>query len=270
MALAASIVCLFGRLAFVSPSASAPASRDLVAMRGATTPGFAPDDAVRDWQLFLDTADFAEYESLLPLGFFYGVTCNPAIMVKDGWPVNIESAKTLLSKVLTYPSIQKVFFQAWGDKTEDMVERGLELFSLDPEHVVVKVPLTRAGMAAASELKKHDIPLCMTACHSAKQGLIAEGLGAEWIAPYVGKMDDLGIDGVQTCEVMHEALGGKKSKTRVQAASIRSLDKLMELSKKGLDTFTFSPAIGHALVNMKASDDAAAAFEVAVKNGPQK
>jgi transaldolase len=239
-------------------------------MRGATTPGFAPSDAVRDWQLFLDTADFSEYESLLPLGFFYGVTCNPAIMTKDGWPVSIESAKTLLNKVLTYPSIQKVFFQAWGDKTEDMVQRGLDLFALDPEHVVVKVPLTRAGMAAASELKKHDIPLCMTACHSAKQGLIAEGLGAEWIAPYVGKMDDLGIDGVGACETMHEALGGKKSKTRVQAASIRTLDKLMELSKKGLDTFTFSPAIGHALVDMKASDDAAAAFEVAVKNGPKK
>lgn len=229
-----------------------------------------PLDGSGRLRLFLDTADTAEWERLLPLGFFHGVTTNPVLLERAGVPCDIPSMQLLLEKALGYPGIQEVMFQAWGEDTEQLVSAAVEICKLDPSRVVVKLPLTRAGIRAAALLRTvgaQRIRLCMTACYSAKQGLIAEGLDADYIAPYLGRMGDMGMDGLGECARMHAALGGSAGRTRILVASIRSVDHMMELLCRGLDTFTFAPAICDALVSVEATARAAEEFEKAARAG---
>lgn len=225
-------------------------------------------DSCRGLRLFLDTADVAEWDRLLPLGFFYGVTTNPVLLQRAGVPCSVASLRNLYHKAMQYPGIQEVMMQAWGEDTDSLVNIGRQLHSFDEKRIVIKLPLTPAGMRAAAELKRDKhMKLCMTTCYASKQGLIAAGLQAEYIAPYLGRMGDLGVDGLKECRDMHESIGGQNATTRVLVASIRSVSQMMELAAGGLGTFTFSPAICDALLDVPATDSAAKEFEQAARDG---
>lgn len=231
-----------------------------------------PWDGTARMRLFLDTGDVAEWERLLPLGCFHGVTTNPVLLQRANVPCTISSAAGLLKKALAYPGIQEVMFQAWGEDTASLVRVASELYRLDERRVVVKLPLTRAGICAAAQLRQNQHPgapqvrICMTACYSAKQGFIAAGLGAEYIAPYLGRMSDMGMEGLAECTKLQAAVGGATGvATRVLVASLRSAEQMLALAAKGLDTFTFSPAICDALLDVEATNKAAADFERAAR-----
>ena len=95
--------------------------------------------------------------------------------------------------------------QAWGATTEAMVETGLRLASIEPARVTVKVPVTAAGTAAAAELVQRGVRVCLTACYGREQALVAASVGAEYLAPYLGRMDDAGKDGMEECRAMQAA-----------------------------------------------------------------
>lgn len=103
--------------------------------------------------------------------------------------------------------------------------------------------------------------MCLTTCYAAKQGLIAAALAAEYIAPYLGRMCDLGKDGMEECSQLHAAVGGSNQSTRVLVASIRSVQQMMQLRSQGLNTFTFSPAICDELLHQPDTCHAAEEFE---------
>lgn len=97
-------------------------------------------------RLMLDTADLEEWERYLPLGFFHGITSNPVLMHRAGWPVSMDTIRTLYAKAFTYPGIQEILFQTWGDDAQAMYERACEIRAIDPQRIGVKIPLTTEGM----------------------------------------------------------------------------------------------------------------------------
>lgn len=223
-----------------------------------------------DIRFFLDTADEKEWERLLKLGIFYGVTSNPAILQKCNQPCTIQNITRMAKKALSYPGMHVILFQAWGETADNMTAIGEKIMSIDPKRVGVKLPLTNAGIEAASRLKAKGAIICMTACMSAKQALIANAVGADYISPYLGKMDEAGMEGLEEVTRMHEALKSAPGRVRVFTAAVRNVHQLMELACRGMDAFTFSPAVADQLLDCKATYDFVAGFErVAKENGAE-
>ncbi|MBN8883272.1 MAG: hypothetical protein J0H73_13275, partial [Salana multivorans] len=127
--------------------------------------------------------------------------------------------------------------------------------------VVVKLPATTPGLTAARRLTGRGVPVLVTAVYHASQAVLADAAGASGIAPYVGRMDDLGLDGVAQTRMLHEALAASGRGCRVLAASVRTLDQVAELSAAGVGDLTLSVALCDALLDQEHSVAAAARFE---------
>mmetsp|Transcript_3144 Transcript_3144/g.7477 ORF Transcript_3144/g.7477 Transcript_3144/m.7477 type:complete len:171 (-) Transcript_3144:90-602(-) len=154
--------------------------------------------------------------------------------------------------------------QAWGEGVGDLVERGRQLAAIDAR-VVVKVPLTAAGVQAAAVLTRLGVRICTTACYAPHQVFTSIAAGAEYVAPYVGRMTDNGVDGVAAVASMNKIVAGSGSRTRVLVASVRSAEILGNLAALGCNTFTISPQIARELVGDPATIKAAAEFEEAAR-----
>jgi len=219
-------------------------------------------------RFFLDTADEAEWASLLPLGIFHGVTTNPVLLQRAGVECTVPSCHHLARRAFDYGAAE-VMLQAWGGSADALVSCGQALSGGD-ERVVVKVPITAEGTRAASVLGSLGIRVCLTACYASEQALVATAVGAEYLAPYLGRMDDAGKDGRAECERMEAIISGLGGSTRVLVASIRHVDSLARLAAAGLDTFTFSPAVARELFEVEPLTTAAAAeFEAAALAAPE-
>ena len=215
-------------------------------------------------RFFLDTADVNEYKSLLPLGIFHGVTTNPTILQRSGVPCTVSAIKGLCSTAFQLGA-DEFMCQAWGGSADRLFETGMQLREIDREKVVVKVPVTAAGTEAAARLMKQPggTRICLTACYASTQALVAGSVGAEYLAPYLGRMSDAGKDGADECERMQQIVEGLDCDTRILVASIRDVDSMAELACAGLDTYTFSPDVARALFTEELTASAAAAFEEA-------
>ncbi len=210
-------------------------------------------------RLYLDTADTAAWEKWLPTGMFYGVTCNPLLLERAGVDCEPAVLKTMAEQAFDL-GMQEVHLQAWGSSVPDLLNIGNLLSSFD-QRIVVKVPATQSGTMAAKMLIGSGIPVTLTAVYSIHQVLIAAAIGASYVAPYLGRIDDSGRDGFAEVATMHAALRGVKSSTRVLTASIRNLEDIAALAERGLDTFTFSDAIAQAFFDVPETLQATADFE---------
>jgi|TARA_B100000513_G_scaffold127648_1_gene56781 transaldolase len=217
-------------------------------------------------RLFLDTADRNEWRNLLSLGIFYGITTNPTLLEKATVPCTLPSIANLADEAFSF-GIEEFMVQSWGDSAETLLENGLLLNELDPDRVVVKVPVTPAGTRAAVALIDEGVRVCLTASYAREQALIAGAIGAEYIAPYLGRMTDAGKDGVEECEAMQSIVDGVGAGTRILVASIRQPSDLSTLAAQGLDTFTFSPKIARSLFAESLTTKAAESFERAAARG---
>lgn len=214
-------------------------------------------------RLYLDTADTAQWEQWASTGLFYGVTTNPLLLERSHVPCTVQSLTQLAEKAL-HLGMQEVQLQTWGDTVEAMVSTGKELAEISPQ-VVVKVPITADGTEAAAHLLKAGIRVTLTGVYAVHQVLIAAALGAEYTAPYLGRITDSGRKGQEDLAQMQRVLDGLKSSTRILAASIRSVEELSYLAAAGLNTFTFSAAIATQLFAVPATTAAAADFERAAR-----
>jgi transaldolase len=134
---------------------------------------------------------------------------------------------------------------------------------MDRERVVIKVPVDKTGTQAAGALVASGVRVCLTACYDRKQALVAASCGAEYLAPYLGRMTDAGKDGLEECVKMQRIVDGLGSDTRILVASIRDVQSMTELAQAGLDTFTFSPDVARMLFDEPLTQKAAEDFEQA-------
>jgi transaldolase len=216
-------------------------------------------------RFFLDTADPAEWDSLLKLGIFYGVTTNPTILERCNQPCTIENIHSLAKQALA--QTEEFMCQAWGSTAKEMYETGMALSRPDRDRIVVKVPVTMMGVEAAHLLHQSGVRICLTACYDSKQALLAASVGAEYLAPYCGRMTDAGKNGEEECMRMLDIVDGLSGETRILAASLRSVDSIARLAEAGLNTFTFSPEVARMMFDEPLTDQAASDFEEAAARG---
>jgi len=225
-----------------------------------TTRGMLPSTSRS--RLFLDSASLAEWDELLPTGLFYGVTTNPTILQRDGVPCTVPAVAALAREALRRGS-QQVMVQAWGGSVDAYERSALDILDAvaAPANLIIKLPLTAEGVAAAHRLRE-EAHICMTACYAKEQVVVANALKADYLAPYLGRMSDSGMDGKLECLKMQAALDGCRSSTRLLVASLRKPSLVFDVVAAGSDA-TFSPDVARGLLGNAATDAAAAAFEEA-------
>jgi len=170
-----------------------------------------------------------------------------------------EPGADQVAAVLTRSCISAVNLAETHSK---MVEHGKALAAIN-HRVVVKVPITRAGVAAVRRLRSLDIVTTFTALYASHQAVTAAVVGAEYAAPYLGRITDSGRDGYAEIIAMQTILNRLDSPTRLLVASIRSADDIGRLAQAGLDTYTFSAAVAAELFSDRQTLEATAVFEAA-------
>ena len=212
-------------------------------------------------RLYLDTADRRSAEDLLSTGLFTGVTTNPTVLQRSG--LGVADAPDIYRWAVE-AGAKEVFFQAWGEDRSVLVERGRALRELGPE-VVVKLVASKEGASACARLAADGVPTLLTAVYAPGQALVAAAAGATYLAPYLGRLDDAGRDGLADVVAMQDALRATGSPTKVLLASIRDIASMVTLAGRGVDCFTMGPAVAEDFFTDELTAAAVAAFEDAVR-----
>jgi transaldolase len=182
-------------------------------------------------KIFLDTANLDELKKGAEWGIVDGVTTNPSLIAKEGRPIEEQIAK--ICEIVDGDISAEVV----GTVAEEMIREGRLLAKIH-KNVVVKVPLTRDGIKACSALSKEGIRLNVTLCFTAAQALLAAKAGAYIISPFVGRLDDIGLDGIDLIDDIVTVYGNYGYKTQILAASLRNINHVTAAAKAGADIGT--------------------------------
>jgi len=193
-------------------------------------------------KFFLDTANLDEIKYAVEWGIVNGVTTNPSLIAKEGRPVHEQIAR-ICDLIDGDVSAEVVALDATG-----MVREGRELARIH-KNVVVKTPLIREGIKATSILAKEGIRVNVTLCFSAAQALIAAKAGAYIVSPFVGRLDDLGQDGMELIRQIVKIYDNYGYPTQVLAASLRTTNHLIGCAMAGVHISTLSLKTMDALFN---------------------
>ena len=214
-------------------------------------------------RLYVDSAEEKDWQHYLPTGIFYGVTTNPKLLNQTGIGFTIDRLAKLAQTAFELGA-NEIHLQAWGCEMEQMLKIARELARID-QRVMVKVPITPAGILCARKLIAEGSNVTMTAVHSAQQVLIAIALGADYAAPYLGRMTDAGLNGIEEVTSMGRIVAAMDSPLRLLVASIRQTADLKTLAERGLNTFTLLPKIIEDLFENELTRQAIISFEEATR-----
>ena len=204
-------------------------------------------------KLFIDSGSLRDIESLMPLGIIDGVTTNPSLMAKEtGDPRQL--IRQICQTVKGPVSAEVVATDAAG-----MIAEGRELAKID-EHVVVKCPFTRDGVRATSQLAGEGIRVNVTLIFSPTQALLAAKVGAAYVSPFVGRLDDIASDGMGLVRQIVEIFDQYEYGTEVLVASVRSPMHIVEAARMGADVCTCPPSVIEACFNHPLTDIVLAKF----------
>ena len=213
--------------------------------------------AERTIRLLLDTADRSEWERLLPSFPFSGVTTNPTLLRRAGLRCDLETIGELARTAFALGT-EEMQAQGWGATTDELLRTGEAIATID-RRMVVKLPATREGVAAARRLIANGATVTLTAVYHPHQVLTAAALGCRYAAPYYGRMGDEGLAAAYDIATMLTIT--KDTRTRVLVASLRAAADLAFLAARGADTFALSPTIADAMLAEDLTVSAARVFE---------
>lgn len=208
-------------------------------------------------KLYADSADVDAVTALLEDRIISGVTTNPTILHKDG---HRSRDIAELHQRFTDAGAEEVFFQATGASRAQMHANAVAIRELG-ERVVVKIPATATGFRVAAECARSMTPVLMTAVYTIAQAVAAASIGARYIAPYFGRLDDSGLDALDLVGNMQRAIAD--SGTNVLVASVRTPAVAADLALVGIRHITAHPLVLEAMLVDPASDAAAVEFEAA-------
>ena len=207
-------------------------------------------------ELYLDTSDVAAVKALARVFPLAGVTTNPSI---------VAAGKQTLDVLL--PQLQdamggqgRLFAQVMATTAEGMVSDARKLRAIIAD-IVVKVPVTAEGLAAIKLLKEEGIPTLGTAVYGAAQGLLAALAGAEYVAPYVNRVDAQGGDGIQTVTDLQALLKMHAPHAKVLAASFKTPRQALDCLLLGCESITLPLDVAQQMISSPAVDAAVAKFE---------
>ena len=204
-------------------------------------------------KFFVDTADVAAIKELHDLGMVDGVTTNPSIIAKSGRDI-LEVTKEICDMVEGPVSAEVVATNA-----DDMIAEGRKLAKI-ADNIAVKVPLTWDGLKACKVLSSEGSMVNVTLCFSANQALLAAKAGATFISPFIGRLDDINLDGLELIEDIRTIYDNYGFDTQILAASIRSANHMSECAKIGADVCTAPPNVIKAMASHVLTDKGLAGF----------
>lgn len=198
-------------------------------------------------KVFLDTANLEELRTAAAWGIVDGVTTNPSLIAKEGNPIEKQIAE--ICKIVDGDISAEVVATEAGA----MIEEGKQLAGIHP-NIVVKLPLTRDGIKATAALSKEDIRVNVTLCFTANQAMLAAKAGAYIISPFVGRLDDLGMTGMELIEEIVTIYENYGYSTQVLAASLRSPLHVKEAALIGAHIGTMPFKVLDSLFNHPLTD----------------
>lgn len=198
-------------------------------------------------KFFVDTADVTEIRELNETGLVDGVTTNPSLIMKAGKPIH-----TVIKEICDIVE-GEVSAEVAATDFDGMMKEGTKLAAIAP-NVAVKVPLTWDGLKACRALRQLGHKVNVTLCFSANQALLAAKAGATFISPFIGRLDDINIDGMELIEEIRTIYDNYDFDTQILAASIRSANHVKEAAMAGADVATIPGAVLKSLVNHPLTD----------------
>ena len=198
-------------------------------------------------KLFIDSGNLKDIESLVALGIIDGVTTNPSLLAKE--PGDYKDNLKKICGIVQGPTSAEVT----ETEAQAMIRQGRDLSKIDP-HIVVKVPLTKDGIKACKALSGEGIKVNVTLCFSPSQALLAAKVGATYISPFVGRLDDVATPGMELIRDIVEIYTNYNFKTEVLVASTRSPMHIVEAARLGADICTCPPAVIESLFNHPLTD----------------
>lgn len=204
-------------------------------------------------KFFADTAEIDEIAKLNALGMVDGVTTNPSLILKSGRNI-LEVTREIAAMIDGPVSAEVVALDA-----ETMIAEGRKLAAI-AANIAVKVPLTWDGLKACKALSEDGHMVNVTLCFSANQALLAAKAGATFISPFIGRLDDLGIDGMDLIADIRTIYDNYGFGTQILAASIRSVNHIKDAALIGADVITAPPAIIRKMADHVLTDKGLAAF----------
>ncbi|AEQ50472.1 fructose-6-phosphate aldolase [Pelagibacterium halotolerans] len=205
-------------------------------------------------KFFVDTADISEIRELHDAGLLDGVTTNPSLVAKSGRDFK-EVVKEICDLLPGLPVSAEV---AATDYDGMMAEA--DVLSKIADNVVIKVPLTLAGLKACKTLSDRGIKTNVTLCFSANQALLAAKVGATYISPFLGRLDDINLDGMQLISDIRVIYDNYDFDTQILAASIRSPNHVSDAALAGADVATIPPGVLKKLADHPLTDKGLDAF----------
>lgn len=204
-------------------------------------------------KFFVDTANIDEIKELTPTGLIDGVTTNPSLIMKSG-----RDFKEVIAEICTLTP-GPVSAEVTAVEADAMVSEGKTLAAI-AENVCVKLPLTIAGLTACNRLSSEGIQTNVTLCFSANQALLAAKAGATFISPFIGRLDDLNLDGMELIRDIRCIYDNYNFSTEILAASIRSANHVKDSALAGADVATIPPAVITSLAKHILTDNGLKAF----------
>ncbi len=198
-------------------------------------------------KIFIDTGNLQDIQRLVPLGIIDGITTNPSLLAKESGDYRDLLKK--ICQIVQGPTSAEVV-ETEADK---MVRQGRDLAQIDP-WIVVKVPLTRDGIKACKQLSSEGIKVNVTLCFSPAQALLAAKVGATYISPFVGRLDDIATPGMDLIRDIVQIYDHYDFPTEVLVASTRSPMHIVEAARMGADICTCPPAVIDAMFNHPLTD----------------
>jgi len=204
-------------------------------------------------KLFIDTADVAEIREAASLGLLDGVTTNPTLVAATGRPM--RDVLVEICELVSGPVSGEVVSTTYAE----MLEEAHELAAIAP-NIVVKVPLIADGLRVVKELTAEGIQTNVTLCFSPLQAVMAAKAGATYISPFVGRLDDVGHDGMDIVQQILEIFSNYDFDTEVLVASVRSPTHVLDALRMGADVATVPLKIIHQLLKHPLTDLGLARF----------
>jgi transaldolase len=205
-------------------------------------------------KFFVDTANVDDIRELAETGLLDGVTTNPTLIASTG--------RAFLEVVAEICGIidGPVSAEVAATDTAAMIEEGRKLRSI-AANIAVKIPLTMDGLKACRALTDEGTPVNVTLCFSASQAILAAKAGATFVSPFVGRLDDIGIEGMELIDEIRQIYDNYESfHTEILVASVRHPMHVVEAARMGADVVTVPPKVLHQMVQHPLTDKGLAAF----------
>jgi len=187
-------------------------------------------------KIFIDSGNLKEIEALVPLGIIDGITTNPSLLAKEGGDYRAILKK--ICQIVKGPTSAEVV----ATDADGMIREGRDLATID-EHIVVKVPFTREGVKACKALSSEGQRVNVTLVFSAAQALLAAKVGATFVSPFVGRLDDISTSGMGLISEIVDIFENYQFSTEILVASTRNPMHIVEAARLGADICTCPAAL---------------------------